>query len=262
MKKTNALLIIDAQYDFCDPSGSLFVNGADADMVRLGNFIDKNSKSIDFICLTQDMHHIIDISHPKFWSDIDGNYPSPFTVITYDDVVNGKFIPLYSKEEALEYLKKVSESNQYPHTIWPEHCIIDTKGVEFIDNLMLSVNKWCENNGKFFNIETKGTNILTEHFGIFEANIPNEKYHETIFNKKLIDKLNKFDNIYLAGEAKDYCVVSSLKQMVKFPVLAKKVIILEDCMSSVQENNYFSDKIYSEAKDLGVRFELSTSIVI
>jgi len=262
MKKTNVLLIIDAQYDFCDPSGSLFVNGADVDMVRLGNFIDKNSKSIDFICLSQDMHHVIDISHPKFWNDINGNFPSPFTKITYGDVVEGKFTPLYEKVEALEYLKKVDESNQYPHIIWPEHCIIDTNGCKLIDCVLESVDRWNINRDKEIIVVEKGINPLTEHFGMFEANIPNEKYQETMFNKKLIDKLNEFDNIYLAGEAKDYCVVSSLKQMMKFPDLAKKIIILEDCMSIVQENNIFSDNIFSEAKDLGVRFVLSTSNII
>lgn len=37
MKKI-ALLIIDGQYDFCNPQGSLFVLGADADMIRVGEF--------------------------------------------------------------------------------------------------------------------------------------------------------------------------------------------------------------------------------
>lgn len=40
-RKKNALLIIDAQYDFCNPNGSLFVPGAVEDNKRLANFILK-----------------------------------------------------------------------------------------------------------------------------------------------------------------------------------------------------------------------------
>ena len=39
MPNKNAILIIDAQYDFCNPDGALFVSGADADMQRLKKFI-------------------------------------------------------------------------------------------------------------------------------------------------------------------------------------------------------------------------------
>lgn len=37
MKSTHAFLIIDAQYDFCNPEGALFVPGAQEDMQRLKN---------------------------------------------------------------------------------------------------------------------------------------------------------------------------------------------------------------------------------
>ena len=48
MKKV-CLLIIDPQFDFCDPTGKLFVPGADLDMVRLGKFIEKKGEGIHHI---------------------------------------------------------------------------------------------------------------------------------------------------------------------------------------------------------------------
>ena len=33
-------VIVDPQHDFCDPSGSLYVLGAEDDMVRLGSICD------------------------------------------------------------------------------------------------------------------------------------------------------------------------------------------------------------------------------
>ncbi len=39
MNRNTLLLIIDAQKDFCYPNGTLYVKGAEKDMVRLGKFI-------------------------------------------------------------------------------------------------------------------------------------------------------------------------------------------------------------------------------
>ena len=44
MKKKNALLIIDPQYDFCDPVGALYVKGADRDMEMLSGSPFENER--------------------------------------------------------------------------------------------------------------------------------------------------------------------------------------------------------------------------
>ena len=62
----NALLIIDPQYDFCNPAGALFVAGAEQDMKNLHDFIIKNSDKLSHICVTIDSHPVNDISHPSF----------------------------------------------------------------------------------------------------------------------------------------------------------------------------------------------------
>jgi nicotinamidase/pyrazinamidase len=78
MKKDVLLLVIDMQYDFCFPDGALYVHGAEKDAERLGRFINKYSERIDHIVLTQDNHNVIDISHPAYWEDPNGNHPLPF----------------------------------------------------------------------------------------------------------------------------------------------------------------------------------------
>ena len=75
MNNQNAILIIDAQYDFCNPQGALFVEGADADMKRLAAWIKTNKSQIDHISVTMDSHPVNDISHPSFWQDKNGNFP-------------------------------------------------------------------------------------------------------------------------------------------------------------------------------------------
>src|SRR5512135_193200 len=94
------LLIIDMQNDFCRPNGSLFVKGADEDIVRVGRFVHRYKDRIDHIIMTQDSHHVIDISHPSFWEDRNGNTPAPFTGISADSVSRGIWIPRFRKTEA------------------------------------------------------------------------------------------------------------------------------------------------------------------
>ena len=260
MKKI-ALLIIDGQYDFCDPQGSLYVPGADADMVRVGEFIKRNEKEIDFIGLTMDSHQVNDISHPSFWTDKDGNYPNPFTIISVSDVLAGVWTPRFAPNEAIKYIEELDKEGEFPHCIWPEHTIIGTKGASFVDSIMIPIMSWCRTKKWFYQVVTKGTYPMTEHFGAFRANIKVEGHPETQLNQGLLKKLEEFDEIYFAGEAMSHCVSNTLKQAMEYaPELAKKFIILTDCMSNVTGFEHVADKIYDDAKAMGIRFEVSTNI--
>ena len=262
MKKV-ALLIIDGQFDFCDPRGSLFVAGADADMVRVGEFISKHESKIDFIGLTMDSHQVNDISHPSFWVDKDGNYPNIFTIITLDDVMEGKWTPRFAPNEAVKYIEDLEKQGEFPHCIWPEHCIIGTQGASFVDSIMLPIQSWCRTNKTFHQVVTKGTYPMTEHFGAFRANVPVEGKPETQLNQGLIKRLEQYDDIYFAGEAMSHCVANTLKQAMTYaPDLAKKFVILTDCMSNVTGFEHIADGIYADARNMGIRFELSTNVTI
>jgi len=85
------LLVIDPQIDFCDSKGALYVKGAEKDMSRLATFTRKSKDKITDIHVTLDSHHLIDIAHPTFWRDTNGAAPKPFTIITAQDVKDGKF---------------------------------------------------------------------------------------------------------------------------------------------------------------------------
>jgi len=117
MKQLNLqMLIIDPQNDFCDPNGSLFVPGADEDMKRAGKLIKALKDKLYDIHITMDSHNIVDIAHPVYWVDQQGNEALPLnpvlnqcTIITHDDVKQGKWLPKdRSKMKwALEYTEKL-----------------------------------------------------------------------------------------------------------------------------------------------------------
>ena len=264
MKNKNALLIIDAQYDFCNPAGALYVQNAEHDIKHLSKFIVQNATELDHICVTLDSHPVNDISHPSFWRDKDGKEPNPFTQITLKEVEEGKWIPNFYEKETKEYLKNLDAQGEFPHFIWTHHCLIGSKGAALDETLSKALQEWIKANKengmyKQYQAVTKGTYPLTEHFGIFQAQIPVADRPETQLNQSLLDSLNQYENLYLAGEAKSHCVATSLKQILdNEPTLAKKVILLEDCMSDIPTMGHLGEPIYKRAKEMGVRFVKSS----
>ncbi len=255
-----AFLIIDAQYDFCHPAGTLYVPGAQEDIQRLSQLISQNTHKIDAIYATLDTHPVNDISHPSFWKDAAGNVPAPFTLITAADVQAGKWVPQFEAEKVLSYLQKLEAQGEFTHCIWPEHCLHGSRGAALDDSLLEALRQFAHTGKEYHTIE-KGTHPLTEHFGIFQAQIPIENAPVTQLNAQFINDLLHYDRIYLCGEAKSHCVATSLKQVMHYaPVLAQKFVIIEDVMSDVPGFSALGDPIYAAAKQAGIPFVKSTDI--
>jgi hypothetical protein len=85
------LMCIDAQNDFCDPNGSLFVRGGDQNVGRTAAMVDRLLDKLSEITTTMDSHRKIDISHPMWFVDEHGKHPAPFTLITPADVESGRW---------------------------------------------------------------------------------------------------------------------------------------------------------------------------
>lgn len=268
MRKKNALILIDVQYDFTNPNGALFVDGAVEDCQRTADFILKNLNEIDYVATTLDSHQVNDIAHPSFWSDKDGKNPNPFTVITAQNVRDGVWTPRFTTvNKALEYLDALEKEGEFPHVIWPTHCLIASEG-HAIDATVFKALVKYQQSGRACQFVTKGTHPMTEHFGAFMAQVPIPGRPETELNMGLLKTLSEYENVYLAGQAKSHCVATTLKQALKYlPELAKKIIVLEDCMSNVAGGPApgvtfaeLAQPIYDDAKKAGVRFAVSTQV--
>jgi nicotinamidase-related amidase len=244
MTDKSLLLIIDAQYDFCDAKGALYVPGAEKDMQRLACFIGNNRETLDGIILSQDAHQVMDISHPAFWTGRDGNHPVPFTQIGVADVENGEWISVFGKETALKYLTELDRQDEFPHVIWPEHCIEGSRGAAIVDSVMDEVKNWARTGKQYFKIIQKGKNPLTEHFGIMNASVQLDGDPDTGLNVPLLNLFAEYGTIYIAGEAQSHCVAVTVKQMMKSKGIADKLVILKNCMSPVPGFEHLADDIY------------------
>jgi len=95
-----ALVAVDVQNTFCLPEFELFVagrsgTGAIDDNRRLCQFIYRNLDLITQIFPTMDTHQAMQIFHSIFLINDQGEHPSPYTLISEEDVKKGgwKFNP-------------------------------------------------------------------------------------------------------------------------------------------------------------------------
>ncbi|HEV7351234.1 nicotinamidase [Telluribacter sp.] len=259
--KTTALLLIDAQYDFCQPQGALYVPGAEQDVIRIADLIRRHTGQIDQIVVTLDTHHVLNIAHPGFWEDREGHSPDPFTLITAADVDAGRWVPRYEADYAKEYVRTLEAQGEFQHFIWPEHCLIGTRGAALDDTIVEAVRDWVHQTGRDYEAVIKGVHPFAEHFGIFRAQVPVPGAPKTKLNTSLITLLERYDQVLVAGEARSHCVATSMKQILRYaPALVPKVVVLTDCMSDVTGLGHLADPIYAEAQEKGVTFTTSTAL--
>jgi nicotinamidase-related amidase len=261
-----ALFLIDYQNDFCLPTGALSVPGAMDDIKRLCNFINKNGKKIDKIILTQDCHYPIHVGNTNMWIDKNGNKPSKANIpITLEDVRNGVWTPRYHPKIVIDYLEKLEISNGIINYAWNPHCLMGSEGAAVVNELMDSIIKWNVETLHFYDILVKGSFPFSEHFGIFKAAVEYPNQPDTQMNQDLINTLNQYDIVYTTGEAKNFCLSTSINQLLEFQNsdFLKKIVIFEDCTSNIQGGlEHIADHIWDKAKQLGVQFKNSTDITL
>ncbi len=264
------LLIIDPQNDFCDSTGSLFVPGADEDMVRLAAMIRRCKDQIDDIHCTLDMHHLLDVAHPIFWRDARGNPPPSATdkegptIITLDMVQTGVWTtrnPAFLSR-ATEYVKALAAGGRYPLCIWPPHCLIGGWGSNVVPELWDAFEEW-EQEFAMVHYVTKGSNFWTEHYSAVQAEVPDPEDPGTQLNVPFIELLGSADIIPTGGEALSHCWLSTLGDIIKYlgEDQIKKFVFLEDTSSPVPGFEQQAKDFLSEMVGKGMQVMKSTDFL-
>lgn len=254
------LLAIDVQYDFCHPNGALYVKGATDDMKNISRLIENNIPNLDGIIFSMDSHQPVHIAHQIYWKDANSEHPNLFSTITKYDVENRLWLPQYNQDHALNYLQNLEAAGGVC-TIWPPHCIIGTKGWCLDETVFASVTKWATTTGRSYSLVNKGMEQATEHYSIFKAAVEYPNIPATLFNEPLLDELKTYDQILIVGEAADFCVASSLKDLLdRAPHLGRKICLLTDCMSYIIPDSDFAKGVFARANELGVRFMISSEL--
>ena len=255
------LLCIDLQNDFME-GGALGVPGSKGDVERITKFIYSKMYNLS-ILYSMDTHSIYSIFHNVWWRDPEGNHPEPFTIITYEDVLNGKWAATNPEDQqkSLDYLEKLEASEGKKQLcIWPIHCIPNTKGWELEGQFARMLHFHSMVTGSKNEIVVKGDNPYTEMYGIISPEVNDDEF----FSYKVIDAIAKYRKVYICGEAASHCVLESIKQVVEYfkgcKDVIENIIVLEDCMSPISGYEEETEKAFAELKEFGVKFMSTTDI--
>lgn len=234
------LLCIDNQYDFCNPKGALYVDGADQDSTRLAKALKKNLKFFDRIVETKDAHRGIHIAHGIWWKDSAGNHPSPLTMIQLDDITgpNPKWQatnPWFQKWSE-NYIQELTNKGNWPLMIWPEHCLIGSMGEMIEPVLFEQFRAWENANFATVDYVNKGSDPMTEHYSAFQSEVFNPHNPEgTGPNMDLVNNLKRAKTMFICGQALSHCVRATVTDIADYfgDEFIKKFVFLEDASSPV-----------------------------
>lgn len=258
-------LLIDVQNDFARPDGSLFVPGAVEDCQRLAAMLNRHLEKIEDIHVTLDTHHLVDIAHPIFWVNDRGEHPQPFTVITADQVHNGKWKTVQPafQARATRYVEELDAKGRYQLTIWPPHCLIGTEGHNVVQPVAEALKAW-ESEFAIVDYVTKGSNIWTEHYSAVQADVPDPEDPGTQLNTRLINTLETADIVALSGQALSHCVANTVRDIVANfgSENVSKLVLIEDTSSSVPGFESFGEQFLQDMKAAGVKMAKSTDYLV
>ena len=250
------LLIIDPQNDFCHANGSLFVPGATEDMTRLAVMVNRLKDKLDDIHVTLDSHHFVDVAHPIFWMDSNGNHPDPFTIISNEDVKNGIYRTTNPQFQTRmdEYVQILETNGRYPLCIWPPHCLIGSWGYGINKDIFEALLEW-EKDFAIVDYVTKGSNFWTEHYSAVQADVPDPQDPDTQLNMRLIETLQKADIVLLAGEARSHCLANTVRDIANNfgEENIKKMVLLQDATSDVPGFENLGEDFVKEMKGRGMQ---------
>lgn len=279
MPRSSHLLIIDPQNDFCDlpqaylptdpltgdrHAPALPVAGAHDDMQRLARFIDATASALTSITVTLDSHHRLDIAHPTFWSDGEGQAVAPFTQITAAQVRGGRFRPRHADDlpRTLTYLDELEARGRYTLMVWPVHCEIGTWGHNVHADVRAAYSRWEDDRQFIVRKVPKGTNPWTEHYSALMAEVPDADDPRSQLNRGLLDALDRAELILIAGEAGSHCVKATVEHMAEhLPGRdLSRLVLLTDCMTPVAGFGEAQTAFQQRMRDLGVQQRTSVDM--
>jgi nicotinamidase-related amidase len=252
-----ALVLIDVQNTFCIPDYELYVGGRSGtgavdDNTRLVEFMYRNLGAISHISLTLDTHVATQIFHPIFLVNEDGEHPAPYTLVTSEDIQLGRWRfneiiaddlgiePSYGQSLLEHYTDRLAKKEKFDLTIWPYHAMLGGIGHALVSAVEEADFFHTIARSSRPDYEIKGANPLTEHYSAIGPEVLTGPDGEKLGEKseKIFKKVQKYDAVIFAGQAKSHCVAWTLSDLLDQiqeydPDLVSKVYLLEDCSSPV-----------------------------
>jgi nicotinamidase-related amidase len=265
-----AVILVDYQHDFVDPTGTLSVPGAQEDLARFLGWFYANAHRITTIYASLDTHLPFQIFFSAWWHNPrTGEHPQPFTSISAADLASGRWAPLNEPAWSEQYVRVLGTQAKKDLMIWPHHTMQGTQGHMLVAPLSEAIawHSAARNTQPVYII--KGLTTRTEYYGSFGAEVPDPNDPSSNLNTALLGAVMQHEKIYIAGEAKSHCVLETERQLIahigKQPALLKRLHFLSDCTSSVQhpaiDFDLLAEEELARMSALGVHMVRSTEHV-
>ena len=252
-----ALLLVDVQNTFCLPEFELFVagrsgTGAVDDNRRLCEFIYRNLGSITRILPTMDTHQAIQIFHSIFLVNDAGEHPEPYTLVSVEDVEQGRWrvnpaaaaaLGLqeeYAQQYLLHYTRQLERTGKYQLTIWPYHAMLGGIGHALVSAVEEAIFFHSVARVSQPGFQVKGDHPLTEHYSALGPEVREDHLGNPVAerNTRFVEELLKYDAVVVAGQAKSHCVAWTIEDLLQDELaqkhrLVERLYLLEDCTSPV-----------------------------
>jgi nicotinamidase/pyrazinamidase len=216
------------------PPGSMAVAGANQTALRIAKMIRDHGAKISNIFVTLDSHLRGHIAHARCWVDANGNHPPPFTQISHRDIWKdaldyehkglgtGMWAPAPSHSGmlaekhpdgtwtpggyddrrwkatyawALKYTLMLERDVNEMLTIWPEHCMIGTRGHAVVRPIDKALQEWTNMTGVPVTYILKGMNCRVESHGALRAEVADPLDASTALNEALMQTLKRADKV-------------------------------------------------------------------
>jgi nicotinamidase-related amidase len=221
------LLLVDCQNTFCTPGFELFVPGAPDDNRRLCEFIYRNLGVITQIVPTLDTHHALQVFHASWLVDAEGRHPPPYTIVSVRDVEDAvwRAADPAEQENLVAYVRALESGGRYRLTIWPYHAMLGGVGHALVSAVEEAAFFHAVARGISPAFQIKGNDAQTEAYSVLGPEVGRK-------NNALVQLLQSFDAVVLAGQAKSHCVAWTVEDLLD-DLPPERLYLLEDCMSPV-----------------------------
>ena len=199
-----------------------------------------------------DTHQTMQIFHSIFLVNDKGEHPEPYTLITLEDIEQGRWKcnpevsaslnidETYAQEYLRHYTRQLKKGGKYDLTIWPYHAMLGGIGHALVSAVEEATFFHGIARHSQPDFQVKGENPLTENYSVLSPEVLEDALGEQIAGKNVgfIKKLLEFDAVVIAGQAKSHCVAWTIDDLLREiqlsdKRLAEKVYLLEDCSSPI-----------------------------
>ncbi len=194
------------------PGASLFVPGAVEDTRRAVEWLYTNLDLITGLHFSMDTHRVFQIFHPAWWIDDRGQAPTAVHADHLGGRAPRRWQPIAHPAECLEYTKQLETTRKYVLTVWPYHTLLGGVSHALVPAMMEAAI--------FHSVRPQSSDALRDQGHARDdrellgplARRCRELGGQSVgaFNAPFFKMLMEYDRIYVFGQAKSHCVLSTL----------------------------------------------------